>query len=111
MKRLEIIIKLEMEDAYGEGVGEIIYEICDLSVAITTFKKPTPTNIAKMSSFTLQNYAFKTASNNITSYTGINGVKNIFSKGYNVSMIAIASTGNKVRDYANRIIKIFEGEE
>ena len=105
------LIKNQMEKAYGEDTGEIIYEVCDLAVAITTFKLQTPTNIAKMSSVTLENYALKITSNNIKSYTGINGVKDIFSTGYNINWSTIASTGNKVKDYANRIIKIFDGRE
>ena len=100
-----------MKEAYGDKVGNTVYEVCNLSVSLSSFKIPDVSQLAKVPSHTVVNTKFNIVKNNITSITGINGLKNFYSNGWNVRYTQVGKLGHDIYGYVQDFIKIFTGRE
>ena len=105
------LIKSGMQTVAGKKAGNTIYNASEFVVAVATLKIPTPQKLAKVNPTTIVNMKFGMVQESITSYSGIHGVKNIFSSGIsrynNIDMLEVGKFINSVKGRVDKFIKIF----
>ena len=108
------IIKRGFQAKLGNRNGEIIYNVSNAVVSIATLKVPTSPKLAKVNPETIINLKYNIVEKSITSetsYSGVNGVLNMFSSGIdrynNIDLMQAIRFAKKCKGKINDIIKIF----
>ncbi|QAA33772.1 DNRLRE domain-containing protein [Clostridium manihotivorum] len=78
------LIKNQMQKAYGKKVGGIVYGVCDFSVGLSSGLAAGDYSASKFINKRTYTYKNGVLNKNPVTWKGINGVKNIFTKGYNI---------------------------
>ncbi len=104
------IIKKLMQKACGDKGGAVAYDTSEFALTGSLYcatKLPTAEKLVNKRSIVITNTAFNLTREEY-SFGGINGIKNTFSNGYNISLFSGGKAANDIRGVVGKFVKIFQ---